>query len=119
MKICFTSKGCDLESEVEARFGRAPYFVIYDDESGAHEVAENIRNLEAASGAGVQSASTLVGKDCSWIVTGHIGPKAMSVLKAAGVKVVTGVTGPIREAIEAFTAGQLKETDQADVPSHW
>ena len=119
MRICFTSKGDDLESEVEQRFGRAPYFVIYDDESGKHEVVENRQNLNAAVGAGVQSAGAVAAKDCAWVVTGHIGPKAMSVLKTAGIKVATGAAGSIREAVEAFVAGNLKEADQADVESHW
>lgn len=119
MRICFTSQGRDLESEVDPRFGRARYFIIYDDQSREHEVVDNQQNVNAAAGAGVQSGTNVVQKDCQWVVTGHIGPKAMSVLKEAGVKVATGATGTVSQAVEQFLNGQLKDTDSADVPSHW
>jgi len=119
MRICFTSQGRDLESEVDSRFGRARYFVIYDDESREHEVVDNQQNANAAAGAGIQSATNVVQKHCGWVVTGHIGPKAMSVLKEAGVKVATGATGSVSQAVEHFLNGQLKEADSADVPPHW
>jgi predicted Fe-Mo cluster-binding NifX family protein len=119
MKICFTSQGQDIESEVDPRFGRARYFIIYDDQTREHDVADNQQNANAAAGAGVQAATNVVQKDCQWVVTGHIGPKAMSVLKEAGVKVATGVTGSVSQAVEQFLNGQLKEADSADVAPHW
>lgn len=119
MKICFTSQGRDLESEVDPRFGRARYFTIYDDGSRDHEVVDNQQNFNAAGGAGIQSATNVVQRDCQWVVTGHIGPKAMSVLQEAGVKVATGATGTVSQAIEQFLNGQLSEADSADVPPHW
>ena len=32
MKIAFTTKGTDWDSEMDPRFGRTEYFVIYDEE---------------------------------------------------------------------------------------
>lgn len=119
MRICFTSKGQDLESEVDPRFGRARYLIIYDDESREHEVIDNQRNVSAAAGAGIQSATNVVQRDCQWLVTRHIGPKAMSVLTEAGVKVATGAAGTVSQAIEQFLGGRLRETDAADMPPHW
>ena len=119
MKICFTSRGQDLSAEVDPRFGRARYFIVYDDEAESFEVLDNEQNLNAAGGAGIQSATSVVKSGCEWVVSGHIGPKAMSVLGQAGIKVAVGASGSVSDALRQFKAGELKETDSADVPPRW
>ena len=39
MKIAVTSKGVDLDSEVDPRFGRAAYVLVVDSETLSFEVA--------------------------------------------------------------------------------
>ena len=53
------------------------------------------------------------------MITGHCGPKAFRTLAAAGIKIVVGAGGTVAEALEKFKAGELKESDGADVESHW
>ena len=119
MKICVTSRGPDLSSEVDPRFGRARFFIIYDDESEEHEVVDNQQNVNAGGGAGIQSATTVAGKGCQWVVSGHMGPKAISVLKEAGIRVATGASGKVSEALRSFKEGELEEIEAADVPPRW
>ena len=119
MKICVTSQGGDLDAQVDPRFGRARFFVFYDDESRQFEAMDNSSNVNAAGGAGVQSATTVAEQGCQWVLSGHIGPKAMSVLTAAGVKVAVGASGTVSEALEAFRNGQLSEVAEADKPTRW
>ena len=119
MKICFTSRGPDLSSEMDPRFGRARYFVIYDDETESHEVIDNEKNLNASGGAGIQSAMNVVQTGCQWVVSGHMGPRALAVLKEAGVKIGVGASGSVSDAIKQFAAGEIEEVDSADVPPHW
>ena len=119
MKICVTSQGGDLDAQVDPRFGRARFFVFYDDESGQFEALDNSTNMNAAGGAGVQSATTVADKGCQCVVSGHIGPKAMAVLATAGVKVAVGASGTVAEALEAFRSGQLSEVNESDKPSRW
>ena len=52
MKICVTSQGPDLSSAVDPRFGRARYFIIYDEETESFEAIDNEQNVSAACGAG-------------------------------------------------------------------
>lgn len=47
------------------------------------------------------------------MLTGVIGPNAMQVLSEAGVKMVTGVQGSVRDAVEDFRNGKLKSTPTA------
>ena len=41
MRICVTSRGPDLSSEVDPRFGRARYFIIRDEETETYEAVDN------------------------------------------------------------------------------
>jgi predicted Fe-Mo cluster-binding NifX family protein len=54
-----------------------------------------------------------------WVISGHIGPKAMSVLQAAGIKVAVGAEGRVADAVAAFGNGELQQVDEADRASHW
>jgi len=119
MKLCITSQGPDLSSAVDPRFGRAPYFIIFDDETDQFEGIDNAQNVNAAGGAGVQSATTIVGKGVEWVISGHMGPKAMSVLQAGEVKVAVGAEGTVADAVAAFKAGKLETVGDADVGPRW
>jgi len=119
MKIAVTSCGTLTESPVEARFGRAPFFILMDTESGAAQVHDNAQSLAAAQGAGVQAAETVCRLGAEAVITGHCGPKAFRALRAAGIQVVLGAEGTVAEAVERFRAGELTPADAADVESHW
>ena len=119
MKIAISATGKDLESSVDLRFGRASGFIIYDLETENFEFVDNIQNLEASQGAGIQAAQTVVNQDVQALITGHCGPKAFKVLSAAEIKIYTGASGTIKEAIEKYKKNELQEADNADVEGHW
>jgi predicted Fe-Mo cluster-binding NifX family protein len=119
MKIAITSSGESLESRVDPRFGRAAKFIVLDTESGEIQATDNIQNLNAAQGAGIQAAEAVFRLGVESVVTGHCGPKAFQALTAAGIKVYTGAQGTVEEAIEAFKAGNLSAAESADVEGHW
>lgn len=119
MKIAITSQGKDLESPVDLRFGRANCFIVVDTDTGEFSVADNEQNLNAAQGAGIQAGQNVVHLGVQAVISGHLGPKAFATLQAGGVKVFTGATGTVGEAIEKFKAGDLKENAGADVEGHW
>jgi len=119
VKIAISSSGSTLEAPVDPRFGRAAKFLLVDTESGAVEVHDNVQNLNAAQGAGIQSAETVARLGAGAVITGHCGPKAFRVLGAAGIKVVVGAKGTAAEAVEAFKRGELRPADSADVEGHW
>jgi len=119
MKLAVTSQGSDLKSSVDPRFGRAKCFVIVDTETGQFSSADNSANLNAAQGAGIQAGRKVVELGVAAVVTGHVGPKAFATLQAGGVKVYTGATGTVADAVEQFKAGKLKQSVAADVEGHW
>ncbi len=119
MKIVFTTAGTDLEAPLDPRFGRAPKFLVYDLTKETFAVHDNRQNLNAAQGAGIQSAQTLVQLGGQALVTGHCGPKAFRVLTAAGVKVYNCEVGTVKEALASYRQGKLTPADDADVEGHW
>lgn len=119
MKVAVSSQGAGLDSAVDQRFGRARYFIVADAETGAFSAVENEQNLNAAQGAGIQAAQTVVNQGVQGVLTGHCGPKAFRVLSAAGISIYVGVQGTVQEALEKLKAGELQETAESDVEGHW
>lgn len=119
MKIALTTSGSDLTAPLDSRFGRAPKFLIYDLESNKFEVVNNAQNLNAAQGAGIQSAQNIARLGVGALITGHCGPKAFRVLKQAGIKIYNAAAPTVAEALEQYRAGKLTEAASADVEGHW
>jgi predicted Fe-Mo cluster-binding NifX family protein len=119
MKIAFTTSGDSLEAPLDSRFGRAPKFLVYDLDNGTFEIVDNEQNLNAAQGAGIQSAETVARMGVKAVVTGHCGPKAFRVLSAAGIRVLTCNAPKVGEALDQYLANNLIEAKDADVEGHW
>jgi predicted Fe-Mo cluster-binding NifX family protein len=118
MKICVSATADNLDSQLDPRFGRCPYLVIVDSETLQFEV---IPNMAAGStgGAGIQAAQTMVNKGVKVVITGNVGPNAFGALSAAGVEIVTGASGTIKEVVEQFKKGQLGKTGSPTVDGHF
>ncbi|MCU0608860.1 MAG: NifB/NifX family molybdenum-iron cluster-binding protein [Chitinispirillaceae bacterium] len=119
MKIAVSAENGTPESPIDPRFGRAKFFVVYDDESKNYTPIDNVQNLQAAQGAGIQSAATVVNAGCTVLISGHCGPKAFIALNKAGVAVYAVKGGTVREAIAALGRKELAKLDNADVEGHW
>ena len=68
MKVAVTSEGATLDAAVDPRFGRAKYFILADTDADTFEAVDNVQNLNAASGAGIQSAETVVNRGAEAVV---------------------------------------------------
>ncbi len=119
MKIAITSKGRDLDSEIDPRFGRAAYILIIDTDSLEFEVIDNAENANSFKGAGIQAAASVSEKEAEVLLTGFCGPNAYKTLETADVKVGSDVTGSVRDAVKAFNDGTISFTDAANVDGHW
>ena len=117
MKIAVTAKANNLESEIDPRFGRCSYFLIVDTDTMSFESISNESSM-ASGGAGIQAAQTVAKTGVKVVVTGNMGPNAFQTLSAAGIKVFIGANGTIKEAIEKYNRGELKETEAPNVGSH-
>jgi len=118
MKIAVSATGPSLEAEVEPRFGRCQGFVIVDSETMEFEALDN-SNAQAMGGAGIATAQMMAGKGVEVVLTGNCGPNAYQTLAAAGIQVITGASGSIRNAVEAYKSGGVQASSQPNVASHY
>ncbi len=119
MKVAISASADTLDSAVDPRFGRAARFILFDTETGAFEAHGNDESLGAGHGAGIQAAQAVARLGAQAVITGHCGPNAMRVLRAAGIAVLTFAGGTVAQAIDAYRAGALVSTESADVRGHW
>ncbi len=115
MKIVVTSTGLDLDAAVDPRFGRCACFALIESESGVLEATPN-PFLDAAGGAGTQAAQWVVEQGAGALLTGLCGPKAATVLQDAGVRIVEGISGTVREAVDRI---REEERDTFGQPGRW
>ena len=118
MRIAVTSTGNSLDSAVDPRFGRCPYFLFVETDDLSFEAVEN-PNLALGGGAGIQSAQLLADRGVTQVLTGNCGPNAYQTLSAAGIAVVVGCSGSGREVVEQWKAGQLSPVAEPNVASHF
>jgi predicted Fe-Mo cluster-binding NifX family protein/ferredoxin len=118
MKIAVTSTGPTLDDNVEARFGRCAYFLIIDTDTVQLEAVEN-PNIALGGGAGIQSAQLMSEKGVTAVLTGNCGPNAFNVFGQAGIQVIVGVSGLVRDAVEQFKAGVFSSASEPNVASHF
>ena len=118
MKICVSAESDSLDSPIDPRFGRCPYFVIVDSETMQFEAVPNMAS-GATGGAGIQAAQTIASKGAKVLITGNVGPNAYQALLAAGIRIVTGAFGTVREVVEKYKRGELRETGAPTVGGHF
>lgn len=119
MKYVVSVREKSLDAVVDPRFGRAQMFALYNSKTGDCTWHANTQNLQAAQGAGIQSAQNVVNLGAEAVITGHCGPKAFRVLNTAGIPIynVSGLT--IKEAVKQIENGTIKAADNSDVEGHW
>jgi len=118
MKIAISSTGKSLDSQIDPRFGRCQFFILIDPETMEFEVFEN-EGLMASGGAGVQAAQLIVQRGATALITGNLGPNAASALSASGIKVYLVTGGTVKDVIEGYKSGSLREASGATVPPHF
>jgi len=119
LKLAISAAGPELSSPVDQRFGRARYLLIVDTPERAVQAIDNHAGMNAAQGAGVQAAQSVIDSEASVLITGHCGPKAFRALRAAGIHVYLAPEGTVEEAIARFQTNELELARAADVDGHW
>ncbi len=118
MKIAVSAVGEDLDAAVDPRFGRCRYFLLVDEATMRFEAVPNEAAM-SGGGAGIQAAQIVADKGADVVLTGNVGPNAFRTLSAAGIKVITGVSGSVRSALERYKRGELRGADRPNVEGHY
>ncbi len=118
MKIAISTNGIDLSAQVAERFGRCNSFLIVDTETMEFEVVQNTA-VRSAHGAGIAAAQLVASKGVKAVLTGNVGPNAYSALSSSGIKLVTGMSGTVEDAVGRFSSGELPSTGGPTVGGHF
>ncbi len=117
MKIAISSSGTTLDTAVDSRFGRCPYFLIVDSETLTFEAQPNA-GAGSGGGAGIQAAQFVVQTGAKAVITGNVGPNAYQVLNAAGITIHQMAGMSARQAVEALRGGQEAPMSGASQAAH-
>ena len=75
----------------------------------AFEYVDNGASQALSQGAGIQAAERIVSAGAGILLTGYVGPKAFTALKAAGVQVGQNLDGmTVAEAVAKYKAGGVE-----------
>ena len=118
MRIAISATGPDLDAEVDPRFGRCQYFIIVEPDTMQFESVENSSAM-ASGGAGISAAQMIASKRVEAILTGNCGPNAYQVLSPAGIKIITGVSGKVQDAVQDYKASKYQASSQPNVSGHF
>jgi predicted Fe-Mo cluster-binding NifX family protein len=108
MKIAVSATGGSLSAQVDQRFGRCAYFVIVDSETMKITAFSNPAS-QVTGGAGPAAAREINKYKVEVLLTGDVGGNAQKALEVAGIRIITGISGTVKEAVENFLASQQQE----------
>ena len=117
MRIAVSATGKDLDSQVDARFGRCFNFLIVEIENGEIKDFKAIENTAATlgGGAGITAAQLVANEKVDAVITVNIGPRAFAVLQQLGIDIYQGV-GKVRDVIKQFVEGKLSKLEAPSGP---
>lgn len=101
MKVAVSATGGSMTAQLDTRFGRCAYFVIVDSETMKFTAFSNPAS-ELSGGAGPAAVREIAKHNVEAVITGRAGVNAETALNAAGIKIVTGYTGTVKEVVEAY-----------------
>lgn len=105
MRIAVAKEG-DMVSE---HFGHCEQFALFDvDGTG-------ITDVTIVDNPGHQPGflpGFLKQRGVEVVIAGGMGPKAVDLFENLGIQAITGVRGPVNEAVKAYLSGTLKGTGE-------
>jgi len=114
VRIAISARGPNSYSDVDERFGRAYWFLIYDEENDSWMPIDNSVNREKAKGAGSSTAEMMRELGVKLVLTGETGPKAYRVLSQSGISVCHGICGMVRDALENWKENHTEPAKAAN-----
>ena len=118
MKIAICSKGNDLSSLCDERFGRCETFLVFDTETKESFVVDNEAKNEGA-GAGGKAVKTLFHKGVDLLIAPELGPKAMEAIKAFELETYRAIPNiTVEEQIKSYEEGKLEKINASTVAEH-
>ena len=109
MRVGITAIANNYKEMMDGRFGRAPYFLVFDTQGKTWTAHENSAIAGLDHGAGIQAAQFVEKLGINALITGIVGPKALQVLRANKIKIYCVEPGKVQDVMMAFLEGHYSE----------
>ena len=96
MKVAVTANGVDLDAPISTVFGRCPTYILVDTQTMEFEAFENPEK-SSLRGTGFQAPEFVAKLGAQAVVTGNIGPNALSVLQPSRLVVTRKALDEIKQ----------------------
>lgn len=104
MKLVITAQESSLESQVDQRFGRCQWLILFDTKTNQWEAFEN-PGVRQSGGAGVAAAQFVADQKADVVMSGDFGPNAARAFSAANIEMqrFTDEIVTVQDAVDQFT----------------
>jgi len=111
MKIIFTTKGKTWDSEMDSRFGRTEFLVVYDEEKDELTAIDNSAASQDAHGAGPKTSAKIGELGADVLITGNgPGGNAEKALRSLNIQIFVGAGNmTVKQAFEAYKKQELRK----------
>lgn len=108
MRICIpTMDSREQDAKLCGHFGSAPYFTIYDSQTGVCETVDNTGRDHEHGMCHPMDSLQSKGIDC--VVCRGLGRRALEKLNSSGIRVLRTDGLTVRDVVEDFSAEKLAE----------
>ncbi len=91
-----------IGSEIDSRFGRANYFMIYDIENEKIISVEENKFKNEGHGVGIKTAGSAVEYGCTVVIGAQPGPKAEQIFKEGNIEMFIVNEGNVKDAVRKY-----------------
>jgi predicted Fe-Mo cluster-binding NifX family protein len=106
-RVVVPSTGRSLNSDIAPLLDKAPYFMMFG--LGRYEVVRNPYYRDSGA-RGAEVAQFIVGEGGAVVICNNVSMTALKGLKDLRVKVYTGFTGTVKQALDIYADGRLKDS---------
>jgi predicted Fe-Mo cluster-binding NifX family protein len=110
MKIALPSR----QNMIDDHFGHCEYFTVFTiDDSGKQILSQETIASPAGCGCKSDIAQTLADMGVTVMIAGNMGQGAVNVLHNAGIEVLRGCSGDVKDAATSWLSGILEDSGDA------
>ena len=108
MRIAVSAEtNAGLDAPVNGHFGHSPYFTLVEVADGQIGAAQAVANPHYPQHEPGAIPAFIHSQGADVMLTGGMGGRAASFFQQYGIQAVTGATGTVDQAVQAFLLGQI------------
>ncbi|MFQ6094411.1 MAG: NifB/NifX family molybdenum-iron cluster-binding protein [bacterium] len=97
----------DLESELNAHFGRCPYYTVVEVAGSEIVKSEVVKNPYFNNHQPGVIPNFIRSQNVNVMIAGGMGPRAIDLFNQFGIEVATGVQGKVKDVTAAYLNGRI------------